>query len=372
MLTGETAERPSAGKLLAWWVGELATLVPARLRGFLPADRVNLEIEITPETVSVRRLRGARREPVATFDRSLMDSAALRSSVERTVGSFGRGRRSAALRLSDPHLLFETIRLPAAAAGNIRETVLYQLDRLTPFSADEVYFDCRQSGPPASDGLIPVELIVAPRRVIDDAVGLAATWSLDAASLSPAGDDPQGPSKALNLLPREAVRNHSGLGRVNGALAILALFLFGASLYLPYARDRETAKLLSARVELLRAEARVAAGLNEQMAAAEKDRDRIADRRRNAISVTRTLNELTRLLPDSSWVSQFRLTGNQAQIVGHAPSSSEIIGLIEQSDRFSGARMLAPVRRDASGDIERFNLSFSMHDEAARNGAGER
>src|SRR5690606_29385649 len=59
--------------------------------------------------------------------------------------------------------------LPAAAAERLRDVVGFEIDRQTPFAADEVAFDARMLGRREGDAQIEAELVAAPRRALQSA-----------------------------------------------------------------------------------------------------------------------------------------------------------------------------------------------------------
>ena len=147
--------------------------------------------------------------------------------------------------------------------------------------------------------------------------------------------------------------------RFNAGLAILAILLGGATTYLSLDNDRRHAAALSAQVETLRNQARVASQLRSTIESEQRSVNYVVNLKRDHQSVIQILNDLTRLLPDDSWVSRFTFKDRKIQIVIHAPESSSIVRLVEGSDKFLGAKMMTAVRKMKDTNQERFTLSFS-------------
>jgi len=131
-------------------------------------------------------------------------------------------------------------------------------------------------------------------------------------------------------------------------------------------RDGRLAAALSARVDQLRNEARVAERLREEIAAERRNVLSVVTRKQEAPPFVRILDDLTRLIPDSAWVSRLDFRDGTIRAVMNAPESGSIVRLIEGSDRFSDARMVTAVRQIPVTGHEQFTLSFSAIKEAKR------
>ena len=96
----------------------------------------------------------------------------------------------------------------------------FEMDRLTPFRADEVYFAHRVLGSDVRNHQLSVELQLTPKREIERVLKAARSfgvvpWRIELA----AGAESAG---TLNLLPGEPSHG-TREGRLSRALALLAL-----------------------------------------------------------------------------------------------------------------------------------------------------
>jgi general secretion pathway protein L len=78
--------------------------------------------------------------------------------------------------------------------------------------------------------------------------------------------------------------------------------------------------------------------------------------RREAPQPVEILNELTRVLPDTAWLTDLRLEEGRVDLTGQARSASELLALIERSPLFVDAALAAPVVVEAQDGRERFSL----------------
>ena len=72
------------------------------------------------------------------------------------------------------------------------------------------------------------------------------------------------------------------------------------------------------------------------------------------------LDELTRVLPDDSWLEQLTLRSAEVQLRGYSANASAVIALLEGSDVFENVEFRAPVTRLKTPPVERFNISAQI------------
>ena len=162
-------------------------------------------------------------------------------------------------------------------------------------------------------------------------------------------------------MPPGTARRQTGFGRRLAAkLTGLALVLLAAGLYLPLKHDREVLTVLDARLAQVRAEAVQADALKTQV---EKMLERsrfVVERKRNEPGVTELLDEVTRVLPDHTWVLKFSVRNGRLTLSGYSAKPSSLIGLLEQSEMLSEVRFSSPVTMDQKIGLERFNLTAAL------------
>jgi general secretion pathway protein L len=83
-------------------------------------------------------------------------------------------------------------------------------------------------------------------------------------------------------------------------------------------------------------------------------------RKLEATPVVLVLDELTKVLPDNTYVTELHLTNDKAQIVGVSADASSLIPLIEQSGLFKNATFSAPTTSSVSDRSERFHIETQI------------
>jgi len=183
-----------------WWRRELAFLVPEKIKQ-LVIDKQGFII-VSPEgnQLVLTYTCDGQIEPLATLDRGARDLTvqALYEKDERLA------KANIILRLTGQDTIQKELSLPAAAKENLYQVVAYELDRYTPFKAEQVYFAVKPLEGVNEPGQIRVMLILTTREFLD---GLYE--DIKAMGLSPIFADYEGSANnldhldyAYNLLPK--------------------------------------------------------------------------------------------------------------------------------------------------------------------------
>lgn len=320
-----------------WWGGELGGLIPPGLRRLLGIDRDALLVRPTPQGVVTDLGRGATREPIAP-------STALRL-----------GPRAQTVLTLDPGIAIRrALRLPRAAASQIDGVLGFEVERHTPFRADEVYA-VHAIDEAASDlQEIAVRLVVVPRHAVDAALAAVRAEGFAPERVAVARDDG---GDALVTLPVP------GLAAADGSRAPLILATLAALLLLailsPLARLEWAAEQASHRVVQARAQAEGTLTLQREADRLGAAAAALATLRAQNPAALEAIEELSRLLPDDTWLVQIQLGGGEGVIEGRTGTSAAIVGLVERSPLFEDAAYAGPVTRDPAGG-ERFGIDFRL------------
>ncbi|MGF1631833.1 MAG: PilN domain-containing protein [Kiloniellaceae bacterium] len=337
------------GGFFRWWFGELAALIPAVLRERFRSGGERLLLEIGSGEQRLYRLRG-------------------RKAILLNDGKLATGKAKVAVTLALPRAQIVTrpTQLPLAAEENLREVVGFEMDRLTPFSRDEVYYACRVTQRHAKAGRLMVEVMLAPRRKVDALLAGLRDQGLRITAVDVATSEPGCPL-GINLLPQAAGPLPSRFGRVvAGALTAAAVVLLFVALQVPLQRKADYAAALHERVAAERVRVSELRRLEEEIAGLRTQDTSLHDLKRENALVLALVDQATRLLPDDAWLNQLSLNGDRLDLSGFSPSSSKLITVFEQSPLFTETVFRAPVTQDPRLGLERFSLSMRVMPEAGR------
>jgi general secretion pathway protein L len=340
---------------LAWWRAELVGMLPARWQAWLQDRRETWLAAIEENELRIQREGSA--EPFARFP---LDQPAdvLRSDILQLLGRGPNPDRRLILSVPTAAVLLRTLQFPSAVEQNLRQVLSFEMDRQTPFKADQVYFDYRVD-PVAAGKQLKVDLALAPRAVVDSLLEQARNLnlSLDGADVPVAGTTVLR-RHGFNLLPPAAQTRRANpqlrLNLILGAAAVLLTFMV---MQQSVANRAEALEGLRANVEAARTEARAVTQLRNQLNTAVSGAGYLAEKKAQAPSVFRVLGDLSERLPDETWLERMTFREGGLEVAGQSDEATKLIALLQQSRTISTPAFMGQISPDARTRKERFTLS---------------
>ena len=173
-------------------------------------------------------------------------------------------------------------------------------------------------------------------------------------------------SASFNLLPQgqPGERESSGEGLLQYALIGLVALLLAVALVLPAWQKRQAIIDLHPQLNKAKQEAEATAAIQRDVEQRVADHNFVTAKKQAAYPALAILEEVTRLLPDNTWVTQLdvKTAGKvrEAQISGETPSSSKLIEVLEQSALMKNAAPRGTVVRGATPNTERFVIAAEV------------
>jgi general secretion pathway protein L len=354
--------RQKANVFWRWWSGELLQLVPERFAMLRGRDRAPL---VALEANGVALVDPRPGAPEQRVDLTGLDEARRKAAVRGLLEGAGETRMRARVVLNSGEALLRRVNMPAATEENLRQVLAFEMDRLTPFKSDEVYFDYRVISRDAAAAQIALQVAVARRGVVD-----ARVEALRAMGVSVQGvavrDDVASGGGALDLLPSEqrGERDSPRERLVQRALAIVVLVLLAVALVLPLVQKRAAWLALNPEVDAARLKAESTGALSSELDRQVADYNFLQARKQGTYSALALVEEVTRLLPDNTWVQQMdiRTVGKtrEVQIVGETASASKLIEILEASTLLQNAAFRGTVTRGSQPNTERFMIAAEV------------
>ena len=341
-----------AGGFFRWWKQALLSWLPLRWRVLLGlasnrllfsriGDQVRLQVQDAEGLHEIAWLP----VPLATTD------------LDAVLGT-RTAKLPRWLLLPSASALQRRLLLPAAAAERLRDVVGFEVDRQTPFTAESVRFDARVLGRRA-DGQLDTELIAVPRARFDAA--LAELGGLAGSLAGVDASDASGLPLGVNLLPAEIRRDsHDTMRTWNWVLAAIALLGIGVAFWQVLDNRREAAEAFARQVEARAAQARAVATQRQQLVdivegAAFLDRARAA--RPTTVEI---LDELSRRLPDSTYLEKVGIEGDRLLLIGLSPEASALVGRMEGSRLWRAPALSGALQPDPRTRLDRFSLTADL------------
>ena len=343
-----------------WWLGELAACLPAWLRAAFGRRRRHLAVTIADGQAAFELDKGKVSTTLGRLDLGAGDPAEERPEVRRIVRRARAASTPVSLELPPDKILRRIVELPSAAAENLREVLAFEMDRHTPFKVAEVYFDYRLVATDRRQKRIRVDLVVASKAVVDRELAILRAWDLDPDRIGPTGDD-GADNNRFNLLPASAARDEGAVSRwLSAGFAVAACLLLAVAVYLPLSKKQEVLAVSQARLAEARAEAVAADALKQRVGEMAARGRFVVEQKRSKPTVTELLAEVTRLLPDHTWIMQFVWRDDGLRLSGYSAKPSSLIGLLEQSELLAEVKFNSPVTMDSRVGLERFNVSAKV------------
>ncbi len=378
----DAAHRYGLAGFWRWWTGELAELVPSAPRTALRRWRMRPVLAFDGDAATLLAPRAVdgtvRFEEVARVALDA-DPAAVQQAGRAALEAFRRraGGSAAGLRvrvaMPRARVLRKEMTLPAAIEENLRQAIAYDLDRHTPFPADQLYFAAAVIARDPQRKEIRVDWAAVQRTHVDQALRLAESWGAVVVGVLPeipaAGADAARSDQRLDLLPDEVRPEAPGsrLLRVGLPLAALAAVAVVA-LALPVWQKRELALALTQAAEQARAQAAAADAVRTEFERSTSDYNYVLERKYAYPPAVQLLEDVTRLLPDDTWILQFELKsavrGKELQremfLRGESASAGRLVSLLEESKLFEQASPRSPMTKIQPGPGEIFDVGAQL------------
>jgi general secretion pathway protein L len=342
------ASRFSLSDFFERWHDALLACLPLRLRRLLARRDQRLIVEPEGATAKIYQVQGGRREAIGELDPSV--SGSLQAAL---AGVKGKRHRSV-VRLAAQSVLTRQVSFPAQVRDNLTKVLGYEIDRLSPFEADQVYFDYRVVEGPSQGGKIRVDLALCRRDLARDWLQRLRDAGAPAQQLTWDGAW----SKA-NLLPtHERPNRGSGIFSPTKLLVFLVLLLAAAALATPIWQMQQTRNERAAAIEALK-------GRSEKV---HETRNALERARQGSVTVLQAkwdqprmidlLLELSERLPDDTWVQNLDFRDGEIQVRGESAEATALIDLLDKAPGITEVTFRSPVVQVAGSGRERFHISL--------------
>ncbi len=332
--------------------------MPVRLREKIQPTADRLLIDLDDGAISLTLFKDNSNETLQTMHLEKDDALGL-ISLQEWLKELTEKNTEIILVLPMDKVLVKSLTLPLTARDNVREILGFEMDRQTPFSADQVYFDHLRQDTPSNKDKVQLDLFVVTKKVINDLLIALQDWQIQPQRITIRQNDTL--YAKINLLPEQhqspAIKKTS---RLTQAMAVCCFLLFISAMYLPLSRQEQKLAKLETVVNKQRIQAK-----QLLLLATEKDeilvRSRFLLEKRSArIPAIEILDELSLILPDDTWLNRLVVRGGKIEIQGESNTATAIIQLVENSNYFRDAQFRSPVTRNNVSNKDKFNVSAKM------------
>jgi general secretion pathway protein L len=336
-----------------WWTAELLSFLPPRWREALAVEHACLLLTRGATGLDVQVERAGTCSQLLQLEDEQRED--WRDLLSRGLDENLRGLPQV-LGLPAARLLRRSLSLPAAALENLDAVLGFELDRQTPFKPDQVYFASRVLRQDAGSKQVQVELLVVPRPVLDEAVAALGPLSDTLAGVDVL--DARGRRIGVNLLPAERRASQprtQPLIQAGLLLASIVLVFFGLGQIV----DNRVAAVesIQAESEAQRERAREVSALRSQLEDSAAAANFLAVQKQTQASMVLLLDELTRRLPDDTFLTRLSVSGNQVSLSGYSGQALKLVGELQKSELLKDAALNGGVQQEPRVSRDMFTIN---------------
>jgi len=312
------------GKFFHWWYEELRQALPSSWQQKLQHALRRTTLRLDGESLLVGVDENRSLQPLETF--SISQGVPLQQQqIADLLTEHDLLEAPRFLLLEEQAVLRKEILLPAAAESNLFQVLTFEMDRQTPFRAQEVYFD----------------------------------WKIRERS----GDSGQ-------IKAEQRVREVNRKARMNFALAGVAILILALvmtqSLYL---RAHQVSELEAAIAEV-QDKARRVQRIKEQIGDSSEAATFLTVRRDSSPLAIEILADVTQILPDDTYLDRLVIGQADVQMQGKSQNAQQLIERVNESDLLDGASFRGSTRLDARSGLEIFEVNASITGMGGEDDAG--
>jgi general secretion pathway protein L len=346
--------------IFEWWFQGLTILIPDKLEGLLSPKKSRVLLQLKKEQLIV--IWPETKENRTQSDQYVLQQPSDLKKLLKKVNEHPSDRHDYVLSIPANKGLKSNLKLPVSAEAELASILAFEIDRQTPFTSDQVYYGYKVNSKDVANNALNVELNVIPKKMVDtlrqiliqiglapQIVELAQLSSNDSATLG------------INVLPREASSNKNQRRFLfNMMLSALAAVLLLVAVTVPFIRVDSALKQVETDIEASRIGAQEVNVLRTKWEAELKKEDFAVEKIDSRTSLTELLYELTKLIPDNTWLTRIHLKEDTIRLQGESSSATSLISIIDQSDQFNNTRFQSPVTSNNSTGKDRFQITSKV------------
>ena len=340
------------GEFLTWWARQMRDLIPWRWPGadghgkrLILAVRTPLEARV----LDVELLSPGRRgRSLGVFSLSGIGLHGLRV----VMGQARRAADTLTLRLPGTVLLERQVVLPLVAERALQKVLDYEMDRLTPFPADELFWTWAVESRDKTRGEVRLRLSFVSRASLRPLLE-----ALERAGVRPARLEAAiGETRRWIALPTSSSvarrRERWTLALAAGVCAVLAV----TAIVLPFVLQAWTRHTVEARHVALSPRVARAEAARRELAARAAGADLFSAERARVGDTMAVLATLTEILPDNTFLTELTLQQRKLGLSGQSGAAARLITALSGTPAIGNPVFSAPVTRVENGRGDVFSI----------------
>ena len=333
-----------------WWLRQMRSLLPERL---LPdawrGDALVVEVSDPSEKPTVRLTQRRRQREIPLGDFKLDDAG--RQAASSVIP---RPARRIILRPEPGAVLQRQVTLPLAAEHDLLRVLHYEMDGLTPFKAEHVFWSAITERRNREAGRLELSLLLVPRSLVQSAITVAASIGLSVSAI-------EATTTAGQLHHIELASSSLPRTRLLPVAWEIAVVLAVAALVTPFVMQSLALHAVDTRIAALQPRIAQVETLRKQIAAGSAGKDIIAAEYAAIGDILQVLATVTDLLPDDTVLADLSLRQGKLSMSGQSRSAPQLIPAMAGDPILHNPSFAAPVTRTPDGKADTFVVRAELN-----------
>ena len=268
--------------------------------------------------------------------------------------------RAAVLLLPASQVLAQRIDLPLAATRNLAQVLAFEIDRYTPYTAEQVHFVARVVARRST--LAQVELVAIARSALDGMLAACRERGVQLVGIDALDGD--GARLAINLLPTGSAGTLAGPGRLGRWLWLgcCACAVLLATAWLD--RRQGEVEAMQREVAVQRQAAQQVQQLRQSLDTTLGASTYLASLKAQRPTLTALLADLTACLGSDTWVEQLEVRdGTHVSFSGQSAHASALLAQVKACTTLDHAQFQGIIQADKATGRERFSITAQLRQE---------
>jgi general secretion pathway protein L len=267
------------------------------------------------------------------------------------------------LELPADKIVTRRISVPAQARAFLPGVVRNQIERLSPWPADQVSYGFDSDASAEDAAILDVRIVMTSRAVIDGARDALAALGLRIDRIVTREPDAQAAdhaTRSVTIWSRIADASHESLESVRRligvgiAVSITMAVMLSAWALLSASSIRHESEDLASRSRALQRQ--IQADGTPASIASLPPTERAWLSKETSASAVIVMEALARTLPETAHLTELRLENATLRIIGLADDAPVLLAPLEQSGHMTNVRFFAPTTRGPDGKLFRFHI----------------
>lgn len=338
-------------ELFDWWVRQMHALLPLRFgqRDWATVDAVIVRTQDLGGT-SPRIALARRTSRIETqFGSFLLDIKGV-AGAHSAAGSHRTGK--IILQISPALLLEREIVMPLATEADLGRVLGYEMDRITPFAATELFWTWRLERRDKVQSRLHLRLSIVRRIALKAVLDRLGDAGLVPDMLVTTAQDGTDRFIALRHEDASSPRQRKMVQGLTAVCGVLLLAVVAA----PFVLNLRAIAEADAHIAALKPRVAQVEALRQRQAAENNGADVFAAEAMRTGSTLQALAALTDILPDDTWLSALSLRQRVLIFTGQSARAARLITALSADPMFHNPVFVTPVTRADSEGTDLFSI----------------